>query len=59
MLRFWRKNTDEDCDYVEMSQDRQNNENILIKKKTGITQAFNTSIRWQILGEGVTMVKGR
>jgi len=39
-----------------MSQDRQI---ILVKKKTGITQAFNTSIRWQILGEVVTMVKGR
>jgi len=39
-----------------MAQDRLS---ILVKKKTGITQAFNTSIRGQMLGEVVTMVKGR
>ena len=32
--------------------------NIPIKEKTCITQAFNTSIGWQIIGEVVTMVKG-
>jgi hypothetical protein len=41
-----------------MTQDSVNLINIPIKEKTCITQAFNTSINWQILGEVVAMVKG-
>lgn len=44
--------------FAEMTQDGVNQSNIPIKEKTCITQAFNTSICWQILGEAVAMMKG-